>query len=177
MSETTTEHTTDTSSDQPDTGNTEQETTLTPDAAAAAVAAAQKEVEKWQALARKHEQRAKDNADAAKALDEVKRSQMSDQERAVAEAKAATRAEILAEVGSKFVAAEFKVAAAGRTVNGKPLDLDAILEGVNPAFREDLRPGVHEGDSGAAAWAVPLRLPAGPGRPGPRWGVERVRPR
>lgn len=114
-----------------DTGATEQTTLPTPEEAAAAVAAAQKETEKWQALARKHEERAKTNAEAARELDKVKQSQMTETERAVSEARADERRTVLAEVGSRFVDAEFKVAAAGRTVNGKPIDLDAVLAGVN----------------------------------------------
>lgn len=53
----------------------------------------QAEADKWKALARKHEDQAKANSKAAKDLEEVQRQAMSDQERAVAEAKEAGRVE------------------------------------------------------------------------------------
>lgn len=66
-------------------------------------------------------------------LEEIKRSQMTDQEKAIAEARAEARAEALAEAGSNIAAAEFKAAAAGRldddqltTLLGS-LDLKAFL--------------------------------------------------
>jgi hypothetical protein len=78
---------------------------------------------------RKWEDRAKSNAEAAKKLAEVERSAMSDQERAVAEATAAARAQVLAEVGSTLVDAEVKAAAATLTAAGRSVDADALLEG------------------------------------------------
>lgn len=84
------------------------------------------ELEKWKAQARKHEDRAKANAAAAKELEDVRKASMSETEKAVAEAKALTRAEVLAEVGSTLVDAEVRAALAGRTV-----DVDAVLDGLN----------------------------------------------
>ena len=84
------------------------------------------DVEKWKALARKNEERAKANAAAAKELEEVKKQNMTDTEKAVAEAKAAGRAEALKETGASLVEAEIKAAATGRGI-----DIDALLEGVD----------------------------------------------
>lgn len=84
------------------------------------------EVEKWKSLARKHEDRAKQNASAAKELETAKTAAMSDQEKAVAAAAATARAEVLAEVGSTLVDAQVKASAAGRAI-----DVDALLEGLD----------------------------------------------
>lgn len=86
------------------------------------------EAEKWKALAKKHEQRAKDNATAAKELADLKRSQMTEQERAVATARDEARSEVLREVGTQRVDDAFRVALAGRDV-----DDDALLEGLDKA--------------------------------------------
>lgn len=84
------------------------------------------ELAKWKANARKNEERAKANAAAAKELAELKRSSMSDLERAVDEAKQAARAEVLREVGGERVRDAFAVVLAGRDV-----DADALLEGLD----------------------------------------------
>lgn len=88
------------------------------------------------------ERQARREADkAAKALkaelDALKAAQMTDTEKAIAEAKAATRAEVLAEFGSSLVDAEFKAASAGLT-----LDLDALLDNLDRAkfLTEDGKP-------------------------------------
>lgn len=86
------------------------------------------EAEKHKALARKHEDRAKANAAAAKELEQVRAASMSDIEKAVAQAKAEGKTEGLAAAATKVVAAEFKAAAAGR------LDAPALatlLDGLN----------------------------------------------
>lgn len=86
------------------------------------------EAEKHKALARKHEDRAKANAAAARELEQVKAASMSDIEKAVAQAKAEGRSEGLASAATKVVAAEFKAAAAGR------LEADALatlIDGLN----------------------------------------------
>lgn len=85
------------------------------------------EVEKWKAQARKHEERAKANAAAAKERDELRRSAMTEQEQAVAAAVDQARAETLRQVGGQLVAAEVRAAAAGRST-----DLDALVEGIDP---------------------------------------------
>lgn len=127
MSETTT--TTDTTETEQTGATTETDTATTETTDYKA------EAEKWQALARKHEDRAKANATAAKELEELRKSAMSEQERAVAEAKAAGRTEALAETGSKLVTAEFRAAAAGRLDDDQ---LATLLEDLNlPGFLTD----------------------------------------
>lgn len=91
-------------------------------------------------------------------LQELQRSQMSDQERAIDEAKAATRAEVLGQVGTKVAAAEFKAAAAGRLDDDQlstllaGLDLKAFLSddgdvdaGKIGTFLDGLAPAASEG--------------------------------
>lgn len=148
MSETTADTAT---TDAPD--NTPEAPTDTVDLAA--------EVEKWKAQARKHEERAKANAKAAKELDELRASTMSDQEKAVADALAQGRAEALAESAGRLVDAEIRVKAAGRLGDealelltasldrSKFLDADgsvdtaavaAFVEGITPAPQPDPTP-------------------------------------
>lgn len=78
----------------------------------------QGEAEKYRALMRKEEAKAKANASAAKELDKLKREAMSETERAVAEAVATAKAETAAEVterlGGRLVVAEIRGAVAGR---------------------------------------------------------------
>lgn len=71
------------------------------------------ELAKWKEQSRKHERRARDNAAAAKELDEIKKSQLTEQEKLVAEA----RQSVLQEVAVKLVDAEFKAATQGRFVS------------------------------------------------------------
>lgn len=71
------------------------------------------EAEKWQTQARKHEKRAKDNSTAAKELEKLKASMMSEQEKAVAEAEARGRQAAVGEVGQRLAAAEIKAALTG----------------------------------------------------------------
>lgn len=85
-----------------------------------------KQLEHWKEVARKNESRAKANAAAAKELEQVKASMMSETEKAVAEAKAAGLAEGLRTGSAKIAQAEIRAAAAGRSV-----DVDALLEGVD----------------------------------------------
>lgn len=77
----------------------------------------QAQVEKWKAQARKHEQRAKDNANAAKELAKLKRDGMPEQERAVAEAVAKAVAEERAKNGAKLARQAFLAAAKGLIPN------------------------------------------------------------
>lgn len=95
------------------------------------------ELSKWKAQARKHEERAKANAAAAKELEKLREQSMTDQERAVEEARKAARSEALAEVGSARVEDAVRVAAAGR-----PVDVDALLEGLDRSrfLNEDGQP-------------------------------------
>lgn len=101
----------------------------------------QGEADKYKVLARKHEDRAKANAVAAKKLTEVERSSMSDIEKAKAEAADTATATAMAKIGGRLVAAEVKAAAAGRQV-----DVDALLEGLDVAkfLDEDGEPRVKD---------------------------------
>lgn len=83
--------------------------------------------------ARKHEDRAKANAAAAKELETLKQSSMTEQQKAVEAAKGEARTETLREVGGKLAEAAIRVAAAGRQV-----DVDALLEGIDASkFLDD----------------------------------------
>jgi len=92
------------------------------------------EAEKWKRQARKHEDRAKANASAAKELEELRRQSMTDQDKAVAEAKASARAEVITEVAGRVVRAEVRAAAAGRladeavTVLVGGMDVSAFID-------------------------------------------------
>jgi hypothetical protein len=84
------------------------------------------EAEKWKAQSRKNEDRAKEHSKRLRELETEQRAQMSDAERALAEARDQGRSAALVEVGSRLVDAEIRVAAAGRTI-----DVDALLEGLD----------------------------------------------
>ena len=64
------------------------------------------EVEKWKSLSRKNEQQAKANAQAAKELEELKRSQLSETERLIQQAKEETQRSVKQEFAQKLVDAE-----------------------------------------------------------------------
>ncbi|MGW1998144.1 hypothetical protein [Embleya sp. NPDC001921] len=85
----------------------------------------QAEAEKWKALARKHEDQAKANSKAAKDLEELRKQGLSDQERALAEAKEAGRTEASAEWRSSTgrLAVVAAAATAGVVVPAAALDL------------------------------------------------------
>lgn len=112
--------------DAPATDTTTDATTTAPEGQADTAA----EIAKWKELARKHEDRAKANAGAAKELEQLRQQSMTDQEKAVAQAvanaTAETRTAVLREVGSTMVDAEVRAAAAGRSV-----DVDALLDGLD----------------------------------------------
>lgn len=91
-----------------------------PDAAA--------EVEKWKALAKKHEGRAKSNAEAAKELARLKREGMSDIEKKVDEAVAAARAEERVKAGVRVARSAFLAAAKGRLADPKEVVEDINLK-------------------------------------------------
>lgn len=94
------------------------------------------EAEKWKSLSRKHEERAK--ANEAK-LRELELAAMSDQERAVAEAREQARAEALREVAADRVTDLVRAKADGRVA-----DIDTLLDGLNPEkfIGEDGKPDV-----------------------------------
>ncbi|MDX3681375.1 hypothetical protein [Streptomyces scabiei] len=78
----------------------------------------------WKALARQWEKRAKENKDAADERDKLKASQMSDQEKAVAEAETRGRTAAALEHGKELAASRFEAAAAKAGVNlGDATDL------------------------------------------------------
>jgi hypothetical protein len=79
------------------------------------------EVEKWKSLSRKNEQQAKANAQAAKELEEFKRSQLSDTERLIEQAKEETAKSIRTEFAQKLVDAELKAALNNRVLEGNAL--------------------------------------------------------
>ena len=86
------------------------------------------EAEKWSTLARKHEERAKSNAQAAKELEKVRAAAMTEQDKAVAAARAEGMTEALKAAGPRLVRAEFRAAAAGQV---DKQTLDAYLEDVD----------------------------------------------
>lgn len=90
------------------------------------LAKANAEAEKWKNLSKKNEDRAKANSTAAKELDELRATTMSDAEKLVDQAKKDTRAEVTREFGSKLVDAEVRAAAKDRVA-----DVDALLEGLD----------------------------------------------
>ncbi len=98
------------------------ETTEAPDPEALA-----RELDKWKQQSRKHEERAKANANAAKQLDEIRKQQMDDTERAVADARVEAQAEAAKHWGGRTVIAEIRAAAKDRNV-----DVDALAEGIDP---------------------------------------------
>jgi hypothetical protein len=71
----------------------------------------------WKAMARKWEKLAKENSKAAEERDKLKQSAMTEQEKAVAEAKAAGLSEAAKTYGSKLAAAELKAAASAKGVD------------------------------------------------------------
>tara|TARA_R110000851_G_scaffold10056_1_gene36738 strand:- start:1313 stop:1891 length:579 start_codon:yes stop_codon:yes gene_type:complete len=96
---------------QPET--TDQETTETVDL--------ESEVEKWKTLSKKNEQMARANKDAAKELDALRKSQLSDTERLIESTKDETRLAVRMEFAEKLVDAELKSNLIGRVLEGNAL--------------------------------------------------------
>lgn len=92
------------------------------------------QVEYWKAQSRKHEGRANSMADyselkaKAEKLAEIEAANMTEQQKAVADAAKEARESTLREVGSRLVDAQFTVAAAGRMDEER---LKALLDGVD----------------------------------------------
>jgi len=86
--------------------------------------AGDQEATKWKALARKHEKQAKVNAAE---LDKLRKAGLSDQEKAVEDAREAARAEARTEFGAKLAAAELKAAGVPRDIV-EDLDLSRFLD-------------------------------------------------
>ncbi|MFE4513772.1 hypothetical protein ACFRMQ_06155 [Kitasatospora sp. NPDC056783] len=84
------------------------------------------EAEKWKALSRQNEQRWKT---ASKELEELRAANMTEQEKALADARAEGRQAALSEVGTSLVQAEIRAqaASAGVTVPTEYLDLSRFL--------------------------------------------------
>jgi hypothetical protein len=101
MSENSTESTTEQSATTQETGKPD---TGGPDLTA--------ELEKWKALARKHEGTAKANADAAKRLAEIEAANASDLEKAVKAARDEGRAEVQTAANTRLITAEARALAA-----------------------------------------------------------------
>ncbi|GLZ62869.1 hypothetical protein [Micromonospora sp. NBRC 107095] len=74
----------------------------------------QAEAEKWKTQSRKQEERAKANSAAARELEQLRASQMSEAEKIAAEAEQRGRSAALAEVGQRLVRAEFAARSGGR---------------------------------------------------------------
>lgn len=81
------------------------------------------EVDKWKSLSRKNEQQAKANIAAAKELEEIRKSQLTDTEKLVEQTRTETAQAIRREFAVKLVDAELKA-----TLNGRILDGGALLE-------------------------------------------------
>lgn len=90
------------------------------------------EVDKWKSLSRKNEQQAKANLAAAKELEEIKKSQLSDTERLIAETKEQTALSVRREFAGKLVDAELK-----SQLNGRLLDAGALLSFDKSSFIDD----------------------------------------
>lgn len=80
------------------------------------------EIDKWKSLSRKNETNAKANLAAAKELEALKQSQLTETERLVAQTKAETAEAIRREFAGKLVESELKAA-----LNGRSVDATALL--------------------------------------------------
>ena len=90
------------------------------------------ELDKWKSMSRKNEQNAKANAQAAKELEEIKKSQLTDQEKLIEQTKEETAKAIRSEYATKLVDAELKA-----QLSGKVLEGGAILSFDKNAFVTD----------------------------------------
>lgn len=91
---------------------------------------AEAEAERWKASSRRHEGSAKANADAAKQLETLRQQNMTETERAVAEAEQRGRMAALREVGGELVKAELRATATG-VLDAKAVDV--LVSGLNVA--------------------------------------------
>lgn len=78
------------------------------------------EAEKWKALSRKHENA---NSQAMKELESIRTAQMTDSEKALAEAEKRGREAMMKELGAQIAEAKIRAAA-----TGKVADVDALIE-------------------------------------------------
>lgn len=103
------------------TGQTEQQAAETaPDRTA--------EVDKWKALARKNEERAKANASAQAELDKLREATATEQDKAIEQARKEASTEAAKTFGSRLAEAQFRVAASGRLDGDQ---LEGLLEVVD----------------------------------------------
>jgi hypothetical protein len=76
------------------------------------------EVDKWKSLSRKNEQQAKTNLAAAKELEEIRKSQLTDTEKLIEQTKTETAQSVRKEFATKLVDAELKAHLSGRVLDG-----------------------------------------------------------
>lgn len=79
------------------------------------------EVEKWKYLSKKNEEKTKANDHAAKELDDIRRSQLSDTEKLIEKTREETSQEIRKEYAAKLVDSELKSLLTGRSLDGASL--------------------------------------------------------
>ena len=96
------------------------------------VADLEAQVAKWKALSQKTEKQAKANDQAVRQLGELRKNQLTDQERLVESAKDETRLAVRVEFAGKLVDAELKSSLAGRS-----LDASALLDFDKSTFITD----------------------------------------
>ena len=96
------------------------------------VADLEAQVAKWKALSQKTEKQAKANDQAVRELGELRKNQLTDQERLVESAKDETRLAVRVEFAGKLVDAELKSSLAGRS-----LDASALLDFDKSTFITD----------------------------------------
>lgn len=87
------------------------------------------ELDKWKSMSRKNEQTAKANAQAAKELEEIKKSQLTDQEKLIEQTREETAKAIRTEYATRLVDAELKA-----QLQNKVLDAGSILSFDKKAF-------------------------------------------
>ncbi|WEB38756.1 hypothetical protein MOV08_05185 [Streptomyces yunnanensis] len=129
----------------------------------------QAEAEKWKALARKNEARAKSNFEE---LEELRKAQMSDQEKALEAARQEGRNAAAGEFGTRLVGAELKAAASKA---GTELPSSDFLD-LNKFLGEDGSPNSEAIDSFISSLpAKPKKTPPPLRDTGPRGGPTKVR--
>jgi len=81
----------------------------------------QAEVDKWKSLSRKNEQQAKANMTAAKELEEIRKSQLSDTEKLIEQTKEETALSVRKEFAGKLIDAELKAQLQNRVLEAGAL--------------------------------------------------------
>jgi wobble nucleotide-excising tRNase len=90
------------------------------------------EVDKWKSLSRKNEQQAKSNMAAAKELEDIRKSQLTETEKLIEQTRTETAQSVRKEFATKLVDAELKAHLSGRVV-----DSNALLSFEKSAFITD----------------------------------------